>query len=89
MATESRAAGKPYDLILLDIRMPIVDGYEVARRLRQDGFKGPIIAQTAYALTGDRQRCIEAGCNDYIPKPMKPEELFDIVARHLDQSTPA
>ena len=88
-ATESKATGRPYDLILLDIRMPEMDGYEVVRRLRQDGWQGPIIAQTAYALTGDRQKCLEAGCDDYISKPINPKELFETVARYLGQMGPA
>ena len=88
-ATESKATGRPYDLILLDIRIPEMDGYEVARQLRQDGWQGPIIAQTAYALTGDREKCLEAGCDDYISKPINPAELFDAIARHSGQTGPA
>jgi len=88
-ATESKATGRPYDLILLDIRMPEMGGYEVARRLRQDGWQGAVVAQTAYGLTGDREKCLEAGCDDYISKPINPEELLATVARYLDQTGPA
>ena len=86
MASASRAEGRPYDLILMDIQMPELDGHEVTRRLRRDGWEGPILALTACAMTGDRERCLEAGCDDYIPKPMTDEELFGAVARHLDMA---
>ena len=83
MAMESLAAGSPYNLILMDIRMPKLNGYEAIRRLRQDGWQGPIIAQTAHALTGEREKCLDAGCDDYIPKPAKPEDLLDKIRPYL------
>ena len=85
MAMESKAKGKPYDLILMDIRMPKMDGYEVTRRLRANGWQAPIIAQTAHTLTGDRDKCLEVGCDDYITKPSSPEELFDLIGSYLPQ----
>ena len=69
------------DLILLDMQMPNLDGYETARQLRQLGFAGPIIALTADAMQGDMHRCIECGCNDYLSKPIDAERLLQLVSQ--------
>lgn len=67
------------DLILMDIKMPIMDGYEATRQIRRFNKNVIIIAQTAFGLTGDREMAIEAGCNDYLPKPLSKKELMQII----------
>ena len=67
---------QPYDVVLMDVQMPEMDGIEAARKIHQSWSARPkIIAITAYALQGDREKCIEAGMDDYITKPVKLEEL--------------
>jgi len=71
-----------YDLILMDIQMPEMDGREAAKIIRDKGFKDvPIIAMTAENMKGDDEKCLEAGMNDYIPKPIKREVVFEIIKR--------
>ncbi len=76
--------GRP-DLILLDIQLPEMDGYEIARRLRGepdlDGI--PIVALTSYAMVGDREKALEAGCDGYIEKPINPEIFLDQIEAFL------
>ncbi len=83
LAAESQEQGKPYDLILMDMQMPRVDGYEATQRLRREGWTGPVIALTAHAMSGDRERCLDVGCTDYLSKPVQRDVLLDMVARHL------
>jgi len=73
------------DLILMDIQMPQMDGYEATRQIRQFNTDVVIIAQTAYALSGDKERAIDAGCNDYISKPIKSENLLNLIRKHIKQ----
>ncbi len=73
------------DLILMDIQMPIMDGYEATRRIREFNTEVIIIAQTAYALSGDNKKAIEAGCNDYVSKPIKTDNLLNLISKHIKQ----
>jgi len=71
------------DLILMDIQLPEVDGYEITRRIREFNKDVIIIAQTAFALPGDHEKAIEAGCNDYVSKPINQVQLREIIEKHL------
>ncbi|MHC5114574.1 MAG: PAS domain S-box protein [Planctomycetota bacterium] len=83
MILQAKELGEPFDLILMDIQMPIMDGYEATRRLRQSGVETPIVALTANAMVGDEQRCLEQGCNAYVSKPIVPETLLGEISRQL------
>ena len=87
-AMESWNSGKPYDLILMDMQMPEWDGYEATRNLRDVGYTGRIVAITAHAMTGDRQKCLDAGCDDYLAKPIKSAELTQAVSSYLQSPSP-
>ena len=73
------------DLILLDIQLPVMDGYEVARRLKQDDKTAsiPIVAVTSYAMAGDRETILATGCEGYIEKPIDPDSFVDHVRQFL------
>jgi CheY-like chemotaxis protein len=83
----SQATGDQPDLILLDMNMPELDGWEAAGKIREAGITIPIVALTAYAMEGDRERAIDAGCTDYHPKPVEMETLLRLIERLL--GTPA
>ena len=77
------ASEEPYDLILMDVQMPVMDGYEATSELRRRGFQAPIIAITAYALARDLKRCLAVGCNDFVTKPLVPGQLLGTLQRWL------
>jgi len=75
------------DLILMDIQLPIMDGYTVVRRIKADpGLRSiPIIAVTSYALNGEERKARAAGCDDYVPKPFSPRQLLAKIRQYLPQ----
>jgi len=87
------AAREPFDLIFMDVQMPEVDGFEATRRIREreaaNGHRTPIIAMTAHAMAGDRERCLAGGMDDYISKPLEKEKLLAVMHRAVAGRAPA
>ena len=73
------------DLIIMDIQLPGIDGLETTKRIRASGTNGniPIIAITSYAMTGDREKALEAGCTGYIEKPINPDTVMSEIEKYL------
>ena len=69
----------------MDIQIPKMNGYDAVAWLRQQGWQGAIVALTAHALVGDRDKCLAAGCNDYIAKPITAKGMHDVLRRYLEQ----
>ena len=81
---EASEEGRPFDAVIMDMQMPVLDGYEAVRRLRAGGFTAPIIAVTAYAMSDDRDECLRLGCDDFISKPIEWDRFFAKLTRLLE-----
>lgn len=77
-----------YDLILMDMQMPVLDGYSAAKQLRKSGYREPIVALTAHALSEDRQKCLSAGCDDVATKPIEKTQLINICHKWMTDQRP-
>ncbi len=73
------------DLILMDLQLPIMDGYTATREIKKIDPSVPIIAQTAHVMSGEREKCMEAGCDDYLAKPIRLQILIDTLSKYLNK----
>jgi signal transduction histidine kinase/FixJ family two-component response regulator/PAS domain-containing protein len=83
------ALAEEFDLILMDMQMPNMNGYDASRLLKKEGLSVPIIALTAHAMKGDEAKCLEAGCDDYLPKPLDKTGLLAVLHKWLPSKTDA
>ncbi len=80
------ALASAYDVVLMDMQMPVMDGYEATRQLRAADYQGPIVALTANAMAGDREKCMDAGCSGFLAKPIDIDEVITLVGQYVTPS---
>jgi PAS domain S-box-containing protein len=85
IAVELFKQHKNIDLVLMDIQLPVLNGFEATKKIKQLRAEVPVIAVTAYALIGDREKALEAGCDDYIAKPFLKSDLIELIEKHLSK----
>jgi signal transduction histidine kinase/CheY-like chemotaxis protein len=88
-ARASVAEQQPFAILFMDMQMPEMDGYAATRTLRSEGYAGPIVALTSHSMSGERERCLEVGCDEYMTKPVDRKVLLQVLARFLPVPGPA
>lgn len=83
MMAQSMGTDQKYDLILMDMHLPKVNGLDASRQIRQLSYDGPIISLTASVMEEDRRQCKDAGCNDFCAKPINREVFLECISKHL------
>jgi CheY-like chemotaxis protein len=82
-AVNTFSENRDINLILMDIRMPLMDGYTATKKIREMDKNVVVVAQTAYAMAGDREKALTAGCHDYITKPLNRKKLLELIDKHF------